>query len=117
MSPKLASFLLFCLIAGIYFVGVEPAYAETIRVPWPIWLLIGGFYLIVDFGVLLWRLLVGGFNAFWAFILFITVAPLNRLMLGIVVTLGGAFLPDNIFSDGKTVDKSAGKTAPQASTG
>jgi hypothetical protein len=120
MSSKLPRLLLVLLVVGAYFVGVEPAHAETIRVPWPIWLLIEGWYLLVWGVAELWALLVASFNVFWAFILFITVAPLNRLMLGIVVTLGGAFLPDDIFSGAKTEGGKKGKTvgkAPQATVG
>lgn len=116
MSPKFANLVLVLLIVGAYFIGVEPAHAETIRVPWPIWILIEGWYLLVYVVVEVWAFLVASFNLFWAFVLFITVAPLNRLLLGIVVTFGGAFLPDDVFSTAKTAGKKKGKV-PQAAAG
>jgi hypothetical protein len=87
--------LLFCIAT------VEPAFAETIRVPWPVWLVFQLWY----FGVWLvstvawavaqlWNLTIAGLNAFWVFIAFIVFVPLPKLILGAVVTIGGAFLPD-----------------------
>jgi hypothetical protein len=120
MSSKLAKLVLLLSVVSAYLVGVEPAHAETIRVPWPIWILIEGWYFLVWAVVELWALLVAGFNAFWAFLLFVVFVPLPRLMLGIVVTLGGAFLPDDIFPGAKTGGKKGAKTggkAPQAAAG
>lgn len=120
MSSKLATLVLL-LVVSIYLVGIEPAHAETIRVPWPIWILIEGWYLLVWGIGGLWTLVVASFNAFWAFLLFVAFVPLPRLTLGIVVTLGGAFLPDNIFLIARTAGKTEGKKtegkASQAGTG
>ena len=101
MSSGLARLLLVLLVAGACLVGAAPAHAETVRVPWPIWLLIEAWYLLLWllsagwwFLVQLWSVVIAGFNAFWVFVLFVVFVPLPKLILGIVVTLGGAFLPE-----------------------
>jgi hypothetical protein len=120
MSSISTRSLLVLLTIGGYFIGVEPAHAETIRVPWPIWVLIEAWYLLVWGAAEIWALLVASFNAFWAFVLFVTFVPLPKLILGIVVTLGGAFLPDDIFPGAKAASKKGQKTggkSAQAATG
>ncbi|MET4257022.1 hypothetical protein ABIC09_001954 [Bradyrhizobium sp. S3.12.5] len=118
MSSKFAALVLLVVVS---IVGIEPAQAETIRVPWPIWILIEGWYLLAWGVGELWALILASFNAFWAFLLFVVFVPLPRLTLGIVVTLGGAFLPDNIFSKARAAGKEGGKKAggkvSQAGTG
>jgi hypothetical protein len=101
VSSRSARLLLILLVAGACLVGAEPAHAETIRVPWPIWVLIEGWYLLLWLlsaiwwlFLQLWTLVIAGFNAFWVFVLFVVFVPLPKLILGVVVTLGGAFLPE-----------------------
>src|SRR5262249_40607212 len=67
----------------------------------PVWLVIEGGYLVVwlvstiaSVVAQLWTLAVAGLNSFWLFIAFIVFVPLPKLILGAVVTIGGAFLPD-----------------------
>ena len=76
--------LLFFILVGICIIGTEPAAAgETIRVPWPIWVLIE-----------LWNLVYWLLTSFWGLIGFIAFVPLKKIVLGAVLTIGGAFLPD-----------------------
>jgi len=75
--PLLIGTLAICLLS------TEPAAAETIRVPWPIWL-------VLELGNLVWWLL----TSFWGLIGFIAFVPLKKVVLGAVLTIGGAFLPD-----------------------
>jgi hypothetical protein len=64
----------------VFFVlSAEPAAAETIRVPLPIWILLE-----------LWNLIW----SFWGLIAFVAFVPLKKIVLGAVLTVGGAFLPD-----------------------
>jgi hypothetical protein len=54
------------------------------------WLVLTGAWAISQ----LWGLAVAGVNAVWVFILLIIFVPIPRLILGAVLTVGGAFLPD-----------------------
>jgi hypothetical protein len=74
----------FTIVVVALLIGIEPAVAEEIRVPWPVWLLIQGYYLVREMASL----------QFWAFLGFIVFIPLKKLILGVAVTLGGAFIPN-----------------------
>jgi hypothetical protein len=100
--------ILFIAVSFLFFGGVKPAFAGELRVPLPIWLLIEG-----------WR--VGAFAViqFWGFLGFVVFVPLKRIILGVVLTLGGAFLPDipmgknNPGTGSATVGKISFKGAPR----
>jgi hypothetical protein len=71
--------LLFCIA------GVEPAFAEPIRAPrWTP-------------SEVEWAA-----GNFWPFFLFIACVPLNSLIFGVLVTIGGAFIP--VYLRGKTAE-------------
>ena len=74
--------LLYIFVCTVWYCTefANPAAAETIRVPWPIWVLVELFR-------------IGNF-AFWAFIGLIVFVPLKKMLLGAVLAVGGAFLPD-----------------------
>ena len=57
-------------------IDVHPAFAAGIRVPLPVWIVLEAVF------------------EFWGFLGFIAFAPLKKIVLGAVLTLGGAFLPD-----------------------
>ena len=108
-------FLFVLLIAGACIAGGEPAHAEGICIPVP-----GPIFALIEILSLLWwgaaellSLAIAGINAFWVFVLFVVFVPLPRLILGIVVTLGGAFLPE-INLPGNTAKTAKGNSAQAA---
>src|SRR5688572_15057325 len=65
--------IVFCSLMFLI-TSVEPALAETVRVPWPVWLVIQIWYLLVWIvssiawaATQLWNLTIAGLNAFWVF--------------------------------------------------
>ena len=98
LSARRVAIVLLVVTYIICFMGLKSAFAAEARVPWPIWLIMEGG-----------RLGVWGFLQFWAFLGFIVFVPLKKIVLGAVLTLGGAFLPD--IPSGETT-----KNKPQSGT-
>lgn len=74
--------IIFCLATYFILLSASTALAAE-RVPWPVWLIIEGG-----------RLGIWAAIQFWGFLGFVAFVPLKRIVLGAVLTLGGAFLPD-----------------------
>jgi hypothetical protein len=72
--------ILFIAVSVLAVFDVKPAFAGEIRVPLPIWLVIEG-----------WRLGVFAVIQFWGFLGFVAFVPLKRIVLGVVLTLGGVY--------------------------
>jgi hypothetical protein len=56
----------------------------------------------------LWNTAIAGFNSFWAFLLLVIFGHLKQLVLGVVVTLGGAFLPGEMGLPAKKAQTATG---------